>query len=382
MPECAARRYTSGRAGPLASAHPGACSAAGFPVTALLDAFDRQVAWCRQPSPFSARVLARSRHWLEGNPQARAVMSALDADPLAAAVSLRWLAALHHLALRGLQPWASLWPPATRAVTDEALDTAIDTAWQTQQPALRTALALPPQTNEVQRSAALLPGLLHVAAQTTLPLALIEIGASAGLNLWCDRYRHEHGAWTWGDPASALTLRSEWLGTPPPAPPLTIAQRSACDAMPIDLTQPGEGLRLASFIWADQPERLARLRAAQSMAVACMAQSGLRVQAARAADFVRQQLQQRSPGQALVLMHSVVWQYIAQTEQADISAQMQAAGHAATAEAPLAWLRFEPPAPDKAVELRCRFWPGGDDQLLARCHPHAARIEWLAGSAT
>ena len=350
-------------------------------MTALLDAFGRQVAWCRQPSPFSARVLERSQRWLEADPAAHAVLSLVDADPLFAAVSLRWLAGLHHLALLGLQPWAALWPPAAGPATDEVLDAAIRAAWQSQQPALRKALAWPPQTNEVQRSAALLPGLLHVAAQTALPLSLVEIGASAGLNLWCDRYRHEHGTWAWGDSRSALMLHSEWVGAAPPQPRLAIARRAGCDAMPIDLTQPGEGLRLASFIWADQPERLARLRAAQTIAANCMAQSGVRVQAARAADFVRQQLQQRAPGQALVLMHSVVWQYIDRVEQADIEAQMEAAGHAATAEAPLAWLRFEPPAPDKAVDLRCRFWPGGEDPLLARCHPHAARIEWLAGSA-
>ena len=360
-------------------------------MTPLLDAFDRQAAWCRQPSPFSARVLAQSRRWLQADKEAHAALSAVDADPLAAAVSLRWLAALHHLALQGLQPWAGLWPPAASPATHEALDAAISSAitiaWLTQQPALRKALALPPQTNEVQRSVALLPGLLHVAAQTAMPLEVIEIGASAGLNLWCDHYRHEHehehehGTWVWGDRSSALTLRCAWAGAAPPAAHLTIARRAGCDALPIDLTQAGENLRLASFIWADQPQRLTRLRAAQTVAAACMAKSGLRVQAALAADFVRQRLSQRSAGRAVVLMHSVVWQYIARAEQDDIRAQMEAAGQAATAEVPLAWLRFEPPAPDQAVELRCRTWPGGADRLLARCHPHAARIDWLAGSA-
>ena len=373
-------------------------------MSALLEAFDRQITWCSQPSPFSSRVLSRSRHWLVADEGAHAALAAVDADPLAAAVALRWLAGLHHLALRGLQPWVDLWPPMPGPVTDDALDAAITLAWQTQQPALRKALALPPQTNEVQRSAALLPGLLHVATLTPLPLALLEIGASAGLNLWCDQYRHEHagppqeripacaarrhsgdhGAWAWGDPASTLTLRSEWLGAAPrvpSTPPLFIASRAGCDAMPIDIRQPGEDLRLTSFIWPDQPERLARLRAAQAIAAACMARSGLRVQAAYAADFVRQHLQQRMPQQTLVLMHSVVWQYIPRSEQDDIRAQMDAAGSAATADAPLAWLRFEPPALDLAMELRCRFWPGGDDRLLARCHPHGARIEWLAGAS-
>ncbi len=347
----------------------------------LLAAFDRQVAWCRQPAPFSARVLERTRLWLERDAQALAALAAIDPDPLAAAVSLRWLAALHHLALRGLQPWAGLWPPAAGPTSDETLDAAIAAAWQQQNQHLRKALSGPPQTNEVQRSAALLPGLLHVVAQTGLPLVLLEIGASAGLNLWCDHYRHEHGAWAWGDPAAALILRSEWVGALPPQAPLRILRRAGCDAQPIDLNQAGEGLRLASFIWADQRERLERLRAAQRIAAACMAQSGVAVQPMPAAHFLRQELRHRQPGQATVLMHSVVWQYIVGDEQADIAAQMATEGASTTASSPLAWLRLEPAAPDQPPQLRCRIWPGGQDVLLADCHPHGAHIRWLAGVA-
>jgi len=359
--------------------------------TDLLDAFARQAVWCREPAPFSARVLERSRLWLTGTSSAQAeaaaALAAAAPDPLAAAVALRWLAGLHHLALLGLQPWAGLWPPAAAPLSDDALDTALDdaiaAAWAQQRPHLQAALARPPQTNEVQRSAALLPGLLHVAAQIGRPLALAEIGASAGLNLWCDQYRHDPGGWAWGPPASALTLQVDWRGPPPPLQaPLQIVRRAGCDAAPVDLAQPGEALRLASFVWADQRGRLARLHAAQQVAVACSAAQGVVVQAARAADFLRRQLQQRRPGEALVLMHSVVWQYIAAEEQADIGAQMQAAGLQADAASPLAWLRFEPPAADQAAELRCRLWRGraddGTDRLLARCHPHGSRIDWLA----
>ena len=356
----------------------------------LLDAFARQAVWCREPAPFSARVLERSRLWLMGPAPAQAaaaaVLAAAAPDPLAAAVALRWLAGLHHLALLGLQPWAALWPPSAAPLTDSGLDVALDaaiaTAWAQQRPLLQAALARPPQTNEVQRSAALLPGLLHVAAQTGLPLALLEIGASAGLNLWCDRYRHDHGVWAWGPTQSPLTLQSDWCGPAPPLQtPLQIVRRAGCDASPVDLVQAGEALRLASFVWADQRERLARLHAARQITAACNAAQGVRVQAARAADFLRQALQSRQHGETAVLMHSVVWQYIAAEEQADITAQMQTAGRQADAALPLAWLRFEPPAPDRAAELRCRVWRGGDgdgvDRLLARCHPHGSRIDWI-----
>lgn len=348
----------------------------------LLAAFQQQVQWCHKGgAPFSARVLAAAHRWLEQNEAANEELSALTPDPLAGAVSLRLLAGLHHLALRGIYPWAALWPPGQGEADDHTLELAVATAWAFHGEHMRRALASPPQTNEVQRSAALLPGLLHVAEGTGLPLALLEIGASAGLNLWLDHYRYDTAAWQWGDEKAALRLTPEWVGAAPPRADLHIEYRAACDLQPVDLSQSGEDLRLASYIWADQPERLARLRAATGLAAAGMAASGVKVQAASAAQFLRQQLTLRLPGQALVLMHSVMWQYLPTAEQAAISALMQAAGGASTKESPLAWLRFEPPAPDVRMELRCQIWPGGHDQLLALCHPHGARIEWQTAAA-
>lgn len=381
---------------------------------AVLQAFDQQAQWCGSAAPFSARVLQRSRLWLQTHDAALAELQRLSADPLAAAVPLRWLAALHLLALQGIPPYARLWPdgapgaepargdqaPAGRVgpaaarapglahggpfgaapdgSPDAALDAAIEHAWHSHRTPMQMLLRLPPQTNEVQRSAALLPGLLHVAAQTELPLVLLELGASAGLNLWCDHYRHDHGIWSWAEAAPSLVLRSDWVGPPPPwQAQLHIVRRAGCDANPVDLDDSRQTLRLAAYIWAEQGERLHRLQQALPVAAACMARSGVRIQAAGAADFLRLQLRQRRPGQATVVMHSVVWQYIAPAQQADIEAQLLAAGRQADANSPLAWLRFEPSGPDLAVELRCRLWPLGDDRLLARCHPHAARIEWL-----
>lgn len=350
---------------------------------ALLHAFDRQVAWCVAPAPFTARLLARSRHWLERDPEAAEHLDAVAADPSAAAVPLRWAAALHHLALQGAEPWRSLWPPEGDILDVSAgqLDDAIERAWALHRPQVQAALAGPPQTNEVQRSVALLPGLLHVALATARPLVLLEIGASAGLNLWCDRYRHAHVAWQWGDADSPLTLRCDWRGPAPAAAraPLRIVRRAGCDAQPIDLAQPGQGLRLASFVWPDQGERLVRLHAACVAAAHWLKQGQVKIEALPAADFVRREVSAGSRGVATVLMHSVVWQYIAAEEQAAITQTMELAGQAATADRPLAWLRFEPPpSGDGDFEVRCRQWPGGADRLLARAHPHGTHLHWLA----
>jgi len=347
----------------------------------LIAAFQAQTTWCRVPSPFTARLLDRSASWLADDAEAHAALAAVAAEPLAAATALRWAGALHHLALLGLSPWAELWPPRRDAASlrDDELDAAIRAAWQTQRAAVQAALAGPPQTNEVQRSAALLPGLLHVAAATGLPLALCEIGASAGLNLWPERHHYDYGSWQWGDAAAALVLRCEWRGPVPAAAaePLRVAARAACDAQPIALTEPGEALRLASFVWPDQAERLARLRTAQQAVTPWLRSESVGVQAQQASAFVATQLQAPRDGLATVLMHSVVWQYLGAAEQAAITASVQAAAARATARAPLAWLRLEPPNAEGGVELRCQVWPGGDDRLLASAHPHGA---WVKGS--
>ena len=363
---------------------PAAAAAAAADLAALLGAFDRQVRWCNGRAPFTARVLARSRAWLATDSAAAAAFCAAAADPLAAATPLRWAGALHHLALRGLQPWAGLWPPghASAEPDDAGLDLAITSAWRQQRMHCDAALARAPQTNEVARSAALLPGLLWVAAANGLPLVLLEIGASAGLNLWCERYHHDHGAWRWaGDSDAELLLRSEWLGPAPELAPLAVQRRAACDAHPVDLRRPDEALRLASFIWPDQPERLERLLAAQRDTTRWMATDGVTVQAVPAARFVRDELSRLARGTTTVLMHSVVWQYIATDEQLAIEAAVQAAAAQAGPDTALAWLRLEPPAPDRGAELSCRLWDGspgsGAEQRLALCHPHGARIEWL-----
>ena len=107
--------------------------------TALLDVFYPQVVWCAAPAPFTARVRARSRHWLQHDAAAAAAFDAQSTDPTAAAVPLRWAAALHHLALQGAEPWQSLRPFAGKLVDASAnqLDDAITRAGALHRPARR-----------------------------------------------------------------------------------------------------------------------------------------------------------------------------------------------------------------------------------------------------
>jgi hypothetical protein len=174
---------------------PAAESGAGPAPTreaALFESFDKQIGWCRDlGSPFMVRLLSCSVRLLQRD---AAVRSLLDhPDPLSGLVPLRWAAALHDLALQGKAPWAALWAEPAGA-GDDGLDAVLSAAVERESAHLADYIAHAPQTNEVQRSAALLPGLLMVAQAVRQPLRLVELGASAGLNLWCERWFHDMGA--------------------------------------------------------------------------------------------------------------------------------------------------------------------------------------------
>jgi hypothetical protein len=84
---------------------------------------------------------------------------------------------------------------------------------------------------------------------------------------------------------------------------------------------------------------------------------------------------------ALVVYHSVFWQYLDGETQRAVRHQLEEAGRNATASAPIAWLRLEPHAANFVpAELRLRVWDGktddGDDRLLATTGFHGGPIHW------
>ena len=85
---------------------------------------------------------------------------------------------------------------------------------------LRTRLV---QTNEVRRSALLLPACRFASEQADqAPLGLIEIGPSAGLNLVLDRFAYDYSGVPAGDPSSPLTLTVEVRGNAPAVSPTPV----------------------------------------------------------------------------------------------------------------------------------------------------------------
>lgn len=339
----------------------------------LAEAWAQQIAWCEQAgSPFTARALdaAWADHARGGAPAS--LLPGWAGDPIADAVALRVAGALHALALSKRD--AAL--AAVYAELDAArLPDAVPAALARHPGVVAEYLASAPQTNEIGRSAALLGGFATIARETGLPLATLEIGASAGLNLMWHRYRYELGPIAWGDATSPVQIRAEWQGAPPELPPrIAVASQSACDLAPVDLRRDGAALRLLSYVWADQGERLARLRAATTLAQA----SGLHVEASDALPWVQRALARPRPGVATLLYHSVMWHYMPAPTRDALRDAIETAGARATMQAPLAWLAFESPTADVQMQLQLTLWPGGERRVLADAHPHGRWVRWRA----
>jgi hypothetical protein len=253
------------------------------------------------------------------------------------------LAAIHRMILEGQLPDAARFYPSAGGQADpEAL-------W----PHLleivpRTELPLCVQTNEVERSRALLPGFLEVARQTGLPLRLLEIGASAGLNLRWDHF--------------------PFLDVPAT---VRVSQRRGCDLNPIDPTLPESRAAMLGFVWPDQIDRLHKVAEAIEIARRVPAP----VDQCDAVEWLQLHLADPQPGVATIVFHSVVMPYLTEKGRESLRLVITGAGSRATAAAPLAWLSMEPGADQADIHLT--MWPGGERRLIAHAGFHGRDVKVL-----
>jgi hypothetical protein len=335
-------------------------------------AFARQAEWAAKlGSPFTARLCALLGERLDRSTETgrRVLGWPGKADPFTDALPLRLTGGLHALVRRGGAPQLAACYPPDPMPDDETLWAALGPVLA--QPDLLPWLESAPQTNEVGRSAVLMSGLLAVAGLFAKPMELLELGASAGLNLMLDRYGYDLGGLEAGDRDSALRLRPEWKGAPPPDAQVVVVRRRGVDLHPLDARRDGD--RLLAYVWPDQARRLAQLEAALAIAAA----EPPLVEAGDAADWLEARLAERhEAGAARVVLHSIAFQYFPDSSRARIVEAMEEAGAAATSQAPRAWLRYEHEGGER-ITLRLRAWPGGEDRLLAYCHPHGAQVDWV-----
>lgn len=250
------------------------------------------------------------------------------------------LAAIHRMVLEGQLPEAARFYPSMGGQGD------VNGLW----PHLLEAVprAAPPvclQTNEVERSRALLPGFLEVVRQTGLPLRLLEIGASAGLNLRWDHF--------------------PFLDVPDS---VRVIERRGCDLNPIDPTLAESRAAMLCFVWPDQSDRIQKL--AQAIEIARCVPAP--VDRCDAADWLRIQLADSRPGVATVVFHSVVMLYLTEEGRENVRRVIEDAGARVTVNTPLAWLSMEPGV-DQA-DVRLTMWPGGEPRLIAQAGYHGRDV--------
>jgi hypothetical protein len=237
---------------------------------------------------------------------------------------------------------------------------------------LATVMARQTQTNEVGRCALPLPLLASLPG----PLALVEVGASAGLCLLPDRYAYDYGGTIVGDPASPLLLACQPRGPVPiPIALPEVVWRRGIDLAPIDLDDPDAVRWLECCVWPDQPERLARLQTAVEIARAdppVVVRGELLEQVGRV-------VAQAPPDATVVVFHAAVLVYLGPSGRQRFAEPMT--------ELPAVWISAEgpgvipplqarldrSPAPDRAVFLLGQ----GTQRLVGLGDPHGAWLRWL-----
>jgi hypothetical protein len=339
------------------------------PHRRLLETIELQRVGCELAgSALYARVLAAVAADVRAGGPSRGLLAPHAEAPVGDAVLLRLLAGVHRLVLTGEAPYLAAHYPSVGGRAGRRLEVDFLAVVAAHADVLGRDLTAGVQTNEPGRSAALLPGYLELG-RLGLPLQVLEVGASAGLNLLFDRYHYRQGHWSWGPAASPLAVEAPFVGPPPTdAPPIRVVGRRGCDLDPIDPTTAAGGTRLRSFVWPDQPDRRARLEAALAVA----AEYPVTVDRADAVSWLAHRLTQRPPGTVTVVSHSIVFQYLTAADQRRFLTTLETVGAGADATAPLAWLRMEPAGDRADVRLTC--WPDGRTRRVARSAYHGPPV--------
>jgi hypothetical protein len=309
---------------------------------------------------------------VEADGPCAAVLRPHECDAFGSALPLRFLGSIHRLVLEGRAPrLAAHYPSAGGAPGPSLAEDLVSTVAELR-PEIEARLGHGVQTNEVGRSAALVGGFVEVARRSGLPLRLLELGTSAGLNLRWDRFWYDTGSSTFGDPASAVRFVGVWDGPPPVLDDVQVqvAARSGCDRSPIDPTSEEGRLSLRAYLWPDMVDRRARLDAALDIAAHVPAV----VDAGDLGEWLEARLAEPAPARATIVYHSSVWQYVDASSRDRMRAALRSTGRDASGASPLAWLRLEPAGP--VADLRLTWWPGGDEEVLATSGYHGVPVQW------
>ena len=265
-------------------------------------------------------------------------------------IGLRVMAVLHRLALSRAYPTLGIYFPTmggtapTTPTGWAGLREHVLAALAQHPEAVLAGIARIPQTNEVGRAAQLRCALSYLGPRS--PVRLLEIGASAGLNLRADHLP--------GDPTLEFGPLPE------------VIERRGCDLDPVDISSEAGRLWLSSFVWVDDVERFERLKHALAVA----AQVPATLVRSDAVDFLDGV--DLVEGSTTVLWQSAMWPYLPATTREALLTRIAVLGGSASARAPFAHITWERRTdavqPELGFGLTVRHWNGvadGRPHLLA-----------------
>ena len=230
------------------------------------------------------------------------------------------------------------------------------------------------QTNAVRRSAVLYPALAHVAGQAgDRPLALVELGSSAGLNLVFDRYRYDYDGTTVGPAMAPVTIASHVRGGDPPLPAESPAvhSRVGIDLHPLDVTDPDDAAWLRALVWPAHTDR----RALLDGAIEAVGADPPAILAGDAAERLPAVLDSIPHDVPVCVFNTLVRYQLSDEADEDLVALLRAA----MAERPLHWLTGRPTF--SGGESLCLDWVRAGDggvqtDALVEFDPHGAWLDW------
>ena len=339
--------------------------------------FVEQAGYCKNlGSPFTHDVLiALSKILDQTTETGRRVLSwATDPAPKADALALRLAGGFHALALSQRNVAFSKWYAGAVDGDRKDFEDRLADALQKEDLWLCEWLRFPPQTNEVARASIIYAGLCVIAQRFRLPLALYEMGCSGGLNLQAANFAYRVGDGVLGNPESELVLSPDWSGARPPHCDIAIVSRNGCDLNPLHVAQADDRMKLMAYIWADQKDRLKRVRAA----IEISRRDPPELVAMGAEKWVEKMLagQQEDAG-VRVFYSTIAWNYFPHHVKDSVQTQIQTAGNMTDGQSPLVWLRFEFADDDSGPFLTLQTWPNGEEEVLASSDAHVKSIKWL-----
>jgi hypothetical protein len=238
-----------------------------------------------------------------------------------------------------------------------------------------TMLARSTQTNEVARCAAFLPLLADLDAE----LALIEVGASAGLCLFPDLYAYSYDGEQIGN--SDLVIDVETANTVPVPQRLpTVAWRAGLDLNPLSVSDDEDLAWLRACVWPEHTERRQRL----DLAATIVATDPPRIDQGDLCDATLNLIDE-APREAIkVVFHSAVLAYVDEASRLDFAATMRSL---VDDRSDVVWLSNEGPSVIAGIEAadliveppgNAQFHLGRDGtELIAVTDPHGRWLRWM-----